>query len=142
MKSNGNGLRLYAILYLAFLYAPIILLPLFAFNDGTIIAFPLKGFSTKWFEAMAEDGVLKGAVINSLIVGSCTAILSTTLALLAARASHGDPVDDAGASGRPRLDPVRVQGQGRHHGPHHDAPDPAGNRHGHGDPRRHPSGLR
>jgi spermidine/putrescine transport system permease protein len=87
MKSNGNGLRLYAILYLAFLYAPIILLPLFAFNDGTIIAFPLKGFSTKWFEAMAEDGVLKGAVINSLIVGSCTAILSTTLALLAARAS-------------------------------------------------------
>ena len=45
MKSNGNGLRTYAILYLIFLYAPIILLPLFAFNDGTIIAFPLKGFT-------------------------------------------------------------------------------------------------
>lgn len=87
MKSNGNGFRLYAIVYLAFLYAPIILLPLFAFNDGTIIAFPLKGFSTKWFAAMSEDAVLKTAVVNSLIVASCTALLSTTLAIFAARAS-------------------------------------------------------
>lgn len=87
MKSNGNGLRIYAILYLAFLYAPIILLPMFSFNDGTIIAFPLKGFTFKWFAKMAEDGVLHDAVINSLIVASCTAVLSTTLAIFAARAS-------------------------------------------------------
>ena len=39
-------LRIYAIAYLVFLYAPIILLPLFAFNDATIIAFPLSGFTT------------------------------------------------------------------------------------------------
>jgi len=87
MKSNGNGLRVYTILYLAFLYAPIILLPLFAFNDGTIIAFPLKGFTSKWFAAMAADGVLRKAVVNSLIVASSTAVLSTTLAIFAARAS-------------------------------------------------------
>ncbi len=87
MKSNGSGLRIYAILYLAFLYAPIILLPLFSFNDGTIIAFPLKGFTFKWFAKMAEDGVLHSAVINSLIVAGCTALLSTTLAIFAARAS-------------------------------------------------------
>ncbi len=87
MKSNGTGLRLYAILYLLFLYAPIILLPMFAFNDGTIIAFPLKGFSTRWFAAMASDGVLHGAVVNSLIVACFTALLSTTLAIFAARAS-------------------------------------------------------
>lgn len=87
MKSNGSGLRVYAILYLAFLYAPIILLPVFSFNDGTIIAFPLKGFTIKWFAKMAEDGVLHAAVINSLIVASCTALLSTTLAIFAARAS-------------------------------------------------------
>ncbi|MEL7219307.1 MAG: ABC transporter permease, partial [Pseudomonadota bacterium] len=40
------NLRAYAIAYLIFLYAPIILLPLFAFNDSTIIAFPLSGFTT------------------------------------------------------------------------------------------------
>jgi spermidine/putrescine transport system permease protein len=87
MKSNGNGLRTYAILYLAFLYAPILLLPLFAFNDGTIIAFPLKGFSTRWFEAMWAEGPLMDAVRNSLIVASCSAVLSTFLGVFAARAS-------------------------------------------------------
>ena len=30
----------YAIAYLIFLYAPIVLLPLFAFNDSKVIAFP------------------------------------------------------------------------------------------------------
>lgn len=87
MKSNGNGLRTYAILYLAFLYAPILLLPLFAFNDGTIIAFPLKGFSTRWFEAMWAEGPLMDAVQNSLIVASCSAVLATILGIFAARAS-------------------------------------------------------
>ena len=36
---RGGGLRAYALLYLLFLYAPILLLPIFAFNSGTIIAF-------------------------------------------------------------------------------------------------------
>ena len=49
---KGSGLRLYAIAYLIFLYAPILLLPIFAFNSGTIIAFPLKGFTTDWFAEM------------------------------------------------------------------------------------------
>lgn len=87
MKTRGNGLRVYTILYLAFLYAPIVLLPLFAFNDGTIISFPLRGFTTKWFSAMVEQDTLKTAVLNSLIVAAATGALSTTLAIFAARAS-------------------------------------------------------
>ncbi len=87
MKTKGNGLRLYTIIYLAFLYAPIILLPMFAFNDGTIIAFPLKGFTNKWFALMAEQDQLHQAVLNSIIVATSTAVLSTTLAVFAARAS-------------------------------------------------------
>lgn len=87
MKSKGSGLRIYAIVYLAFLYAPILLLPLFAFNDGTIIAFPLKGMTTKWFAQMAADDTLIGAVVNSLIVALSSAMLATLLAIFAARAS-------------------------------------------------------
>ena len=34
MKTSGRGLQAYTLLYLLFLYAPIILLPLFAFNVG------------------------------------------------------------------------------------------------------------
>ena len=87
MKTKGTGLRLYTIVYLAFLYAPIILLPMFAFNDGTIIAFPLKGLTTKWFALMAEKDQLHHAVVNSLIVASSTAVMATVLGVFAARAS-------------------------------------------------------
>jgi spermidine/putrescine transport system permease protein len=84
---KGGWFKVYALAYLLFLYAPIILLPLFAFNDATVIAFPLSGFSTKWFAALADDPPLHLAVKNSLIIAVTTAILSTALAVFAARAS-------------------------------------------------------
>ncbi len=79
-------LRGYAILYLVFLYAPIFLLPVFAFNDATVIAFPLKGFTTQWFTGLMDTPALHGAVLNSLIIAVTTAILSTCLGICAARA--------------------------------------------------------
>lgn len=84
---RGGGFRVYALAYLVFLYAPIILLPLFAFNDATVIAFPLSGFTTKWFAEMANNPPLHAAVKNSLIIAVSVSILSTTLAVFAARAS-------------------------------------------------------
>jgi len=80
-------LRSYAYVYLLFLYAPIILLPVFAFNDGTIIAFPLKGFTTEWFRQMAANATLRTAVQNSLIIAVSASILATTLGVFAARAA-------------------------------------------------------
>lgn len=80
-------LRIYALAYLAFLYAPIVLLPLFAFNDGTVIAFPLKGFTTHWFHELTQIDALHGAVLNSLIIAVTSAILATCLGLFAARAA-------------------------------------------------------
>jgi spermidine/putrescine transport system permease protein len=85
MKSPG--LRIFAFAYLVFLYAPIALLPIFAFNDGTIIAFPLKGFTTKWFDELFANAALGQALKNSLIIAVSTAILATTLGVFAARAS-------------------------------------------------------
>ncbi len=79
-------LRIYALAYLLFLYAPIILLPLFAFNDGTIIAFPLSGFTTNWFAELTENKALHAAVRNSLFIALMTAIFSTLLGMCAARA--------------------------------------------------------
>lgn len=79
-------LRLYAIAYLLFLYAPIVLLPVFAFNDATIIAFPLSGVTTQWFAALWTSPALHAAVGNSLAIAVTSAVLSTCLGLLAARA--------------------------------------------------------
>ena len=86
MRSRGTGLFVYAIFYLAFLYVPVLFLPLFSFNDSVFIAFPLSGFTTQWYMQMLADVQMLHALGNSLQVGSVTALLSTFMALLAAKA--------------------------------------------------------
>lgn len=85
MKSGW--LRIYTYAYLMFLYAPVVLLPLFAFNSGTIISFPLQGFTTKWFAELATIPALHSAVKNSLIIAVSSAVLATTLGIFVARAT-------------------------------------------------------
>lgn len=80
------GLLTYSIAYLAFLYLPVLFLPLFSFNDGTIVAFPLQGFTLKWYGQLGEQETLIQALRNSLIVGIVTAVASTSIGLFAARA--------------------------------------------------------
>ena len=80
-------LRAYVYLFLAFLYAPILLLPVFAFNDGTVIAFPLDGFTTAWFDELWVNAELHGALVNSLLVACAASVLSVLLGLAAARAN-------------------------------------------------------
>lgn len=84
---KGGWFRVYTLGYLIFLYAPIILLPLFAFNDATVIAFPLKGFTIGWFAKLLEEPALHGALKNSLIIAVCSSLLATTLGIFAARAT-------------------------------------------------------
>lgn len=81
-----NGLYGYALLYMVFLYLPILFIPLFSFNDSTIVAFPLRGFTTQWYEMLMGNETMHRALWNSLKVAVATAVLSTTLALFAARA--------------------------------------------------------
>lgn len=82
-----RALRIYAVAYLVFLYAPILLLPLFAFNDSTIIAFPLTAFTWEWFAALGGEPSLTKSVVTSLIVALTSATAATILGVLAARAS-------------------------------------------------------
>ena len=80
-------LRGFTLLYLLFLYSPIILLPIFAFNDSRVVAFPLQGFTLNWFSEMISDVNLRNAAKNSLIIALSVATLSTVLGIFAARAS-------------------------------------------------------
>lgn len=85
--TKGSSLRIYTIAYLLFLYAPIALLPVFAFNDSKVIAFPLSGFTTGWFEQMWADQQLWNAFQNSLTIALSSAVFATTLGIFAARAT-------------------------------------------------------
>ena len=76
----------YAVFYLLFLYAPILLLPIFAFNDSAVVAFPLSGFTTKWFDGLWNNPPLHQAVKNSLIIASVSVVISVGVSSLAAYA--------------------------------------------------------
>lgn len=81
-----GGIGLYAAAYIAFLYGPVLFIPLFSFNDAVVIKFPLAGFTTKWYAAMFGDGELMRALGNSLKVGGVVAVISTVLGTIAAKA--------------------------------------------------------
>lgn len=87
-KAGGrlSKLGVYAAFYLLFLYLPILFLPLFSFNNGTVIAFPLQGFTLKWYQQLFHSEELFIALKNTLIVGSVTAITSTAIGTLTAAA--------------------------------------------------------
>jgi len=81
-----HGLLVYAICYLAFLYLPVLFLPLFSFNNSMFIAFPLSGFTTHWYAQMFADHDVQRALANSLKVGAAASIAATLLGLPAAKA--------------------------------------------------------
>ena len=82
----GAGLTIFAIAYLLFLYIPVLFLPVFSFNDSIFVAFPLRGFTTKWYEQMFADQDMLDALVASLQVGGVVAVVSTILGLLGAKA--------------------------------------------------------
>lgn len=85
-KEGLTGLHLYAVGYLVFLYLPVLFLPLFSFNDGTIVAFPIKGLTLRWYAGLADAGGLTGALANSLVVAASAALISTAVGVFAAKA--------------------------------------------------------
>ncbi|MCZ6862691.1 MAG: ABC transporter permease [Alphaproteobacteria bacterium] len=82
----NRPLGIYALLYLAFLYIPVLFLPLFSFNDSLFITFPLKGFTTNWYGQMLTNEPMHAALMNSIKVGATTAVIATILGIFGAKA--------------------------------------------------------
>ncbi len=95
---KNRALSFYAFGYLAFLYVPVLVLPVFSFNNSEFIAFPLSGFTTRWYAGLADDSAMLHALGNSLKVGLVTALLSTLLGLSAAKAVTQVRLKGAGAA--------------------------------------------
>jgi spermidine/putrescine transport system permease protein len=86
MGDPGTGLAIFAFAYLIFLYGPVLFLPIFSFNDSIFVTFPLKGFTTKWYEQAFADEDMINALVASLQVGGIVAVVSTILGLFGAKA--------------------------------------------------------
>ncbi len=79
-----NALYVYALLFIVFLYGPVLLAPLFSFNDGTFATFPLKGFTLRHYADMAANTSMIIALKNSLVIAIVVSIAATLISLPAA----------------------------------------------------------
>ena len=66
-KKNSLGSRLFMGLVFFFLYAPILLLIIFSFNEGNSSAV-WKGFSLKWYSELFRDRLIMESVYTTLLV--------------------------------------------------------------------------
>ena len=83
---SGRWLKYYTVVYLVFIYLPVLLLPVFSFNDAIYVAFPMKGFTLRWWEEMVQQTGMLRALGNSFIVAVPVCLISTTLGMCAAKA--------------------------------------------------------
>ncbi len=81
--------RVYMTLIFVFLYAPILLLVVFSFNDtDTKSRTVWSGFSLRWYEMLFQDRMLLEALRNTLIIAVCAAVGATILGTVAALGIH------------------------------------------------------
>ena len=82
----NRALSVYAIMFLAYLYIPVLFLPLFSFNDSVYIAFPITSWTLQWYQDMWNNEPMFAALMNSLRVGLFTSVIATFLGIFGAKA--------------------------------------------------------
>ena len=80
MERRGTriGLGVFTALVVAFLWIPIVIICVYAFNSSNVQSWPIAGFSTKWFSPAIHDPDMQAALELSLKA----ALLATTIALV------------------------------------------------------------
>jgi spermidine/putrescine transport system permease protein len=99
-RSGAWLLRSFFFLVVIFLYAPILILLIFSFNDSNIPAFPLSGFTFRWYHDFFANPDLQGALKTSAVVAALSSLGAVVLGILAAialvrRAFRGKPAVSA-----------------------------------------------
>jgi spermidine/putrescine transport system permease protein len=79
-----RGLWAFFAVLVVFLYAPIVILIIFSFNDREIVSFPWQGFTFRWYQEFLSNGTILSALKTSAVVALFTAVLTTALAIPAA----------------------------------------------------------
>jgi putative spermidine/putrescine transport system permease protein len=90
MESRGLriALRVWVGLVLAFLFIPIALIILYAFNSSNIESWPIAGFSLHWFSVAWHDPQVRSAFLLSLKAGLIATAAAIVLGSAVAYAVH------------------------------------------------------
>jgi putative spermidine/putrescine transport system permease protein len=82
----GIGLRVGTVLVLLFLYLPLLILAIYAFNPSRLQAWPPTGLTLHWFAEAAGNPGLRAALVNSLLAGAGATAIALVLGTAAALA--------------------------------------------------------
>lgn len=74
--------RFYLLFILIMMYAPVVLLMVFSFNDSKLPIW--KGFTVEWYGKMAQDETIRQAFLYSIIIALISALVATFIGTLAA----------------------------------------------------------
>jgi putative spermidine/putrescine transport system permease protein len=90
MESRGLrvALRIWVALVLAFLFVPIALIVVYAFNQSNIESWPISHFSLHWFALAWHDPQVRSAFLLSVRVGLVATVLAMLLGSAVAFALH------------------------------------------------------
>lgn len=77
-------LRAWAVVMLVFLYLPIFFLVLFSFGESRTPGLPITGLTLHWYEEMISNGILLGAVWNSIAIAAVATVVATVIGTMAA----------------------------------------------------------
>lgn len=78
-KRKPVFLQIYTLLFFVYIFLPIIIIFIFAWNNNEGYNFPLSGFTWKWFVQLFNDSTAKRAIINSVLIAFISATVSTML---------------------------------------------------------------
>ena len=73
---------------LLFLYVPLAVVIVYAFNDSVAQAWPPQGFTTKWFELALGDGSMRSSLWYSVKIAAVAAAIAVVLGSAASFAVH------------------------------------------------------
>src|SRR5262249_27008614 len=90
METRGTkiGLAVVAFLVIAFLWLPLLLIMVYAFNDSTIQSWPISGFTLHWFHEAWHDPEARSSLKLSIKVGLAATAIALVLGTAAAAAIH------------------------------------------------------
>jgi putative spermidine/putrescine transport system permease protein len=88
-RATRLSLSVWTVLIVLFLWIPLVLICVYAFNSSNIQSWPIAGFSTKWFHLAWHNEEARGALVLSLkaagIATSIALVLGTAAATVVSR---------------------------------------------------------
>jgi putative spermidine/putrescine transport system permease protein len=90
MERGGTklALRLWTALVIAFLWLPLVLIGVYAFNSSSIQSWPIPGWTLHWFDVAWNDPAVRSSLTLSLKVGLLATGIALVLGSMAAFAIH------------------------------------------------------